>query len=70
MKIFVVRSLVATMAVVLGSHANAGLIISEVVDATLGGGNPKFVEITNTMATDFTFTGGGIVMQSNAGSDA
>ena len=49
--------------------ANAGLIISEVVDATLPGGNPKFVEITNTMSTDFTFTGGGIVVQSNADTD-
>ncbi len=49
--------------------ANANLIISEVVDATLSGGNPKYVEITNTGATDFTFAGGGIVVQSNSSND-
>lgn len=49
--------------------SNAGVIITEVVDATLSGGNPKFVELTNTATTDFTFTGGGIVLQSNAGTD-
>jgi hypothetical protein len=49
--------------------ASANLIISEVVDATLAGGNPKFVEITNTGATDFTFAGGGIISQSNASTD-
>ena len=53
----------------IGASANANLIISEVVDATLAGGNPKFVEVTNTGATDFTFAGGGIVVQSNANND-
>jgi hypothetical protein len=45
------------------------LIISEVVDATLPGGNPKYVEITNTGSMDYTFTGGGIIVQSNANTD-
>lgn len=49
--------------------SQANLIISEVIDGTLGGGNPKFVEITNTGGTDFTFTGGGVVLQSNASTD-
>lgn len=59
----------AGLAMLTAGSANAGLIISEVVDATLAGGNPKFVEITNTGATDYTFTGGGIVLQSNANVD-
>ncbi len=42
------------------------LIISEAVDGDRSGGNPKFVEITNTSLTaDFTFTEGGIIVQSN-----
>lgn len=50
--------------------AGGGLIISEVVDATLSGGNPKFVELTNTGLTDYTFpTGGGIIVQSNSNND-
>lgn len=49
--------------------ANAEVIITEVVDATRGGGNPKFVEIKNVSASDFTFSGGGIVIQSNANTD-
>ncbi|TWT90276.1 hypothetical protein Mal64_06610 [Pseudobythopirellula maris] len=53
----------------IGTYANAGLFISEVVDATLPGGNPKFVEITNSANTDYTFTGGGIAIQSNANID-
>ena len=59
----------ASLALSMASAASAGLIISEVVDGDLSGGNPKFVEITNTGATDFTFTGGGIIMQANAATD-
>ena len=53
----------------LASSAQAGLFISEVVDATLAGGNPKFVEITNPDGSDYTFSGGGIAVQSNANTD-
>lgn len=53
----------------LATQAKAALIISEVVDATLSGGNPKFVEITNTGGSPFTFTEGGIIVQSNASTD-
>jgi lamin tail-like protein/PEP-CTERM motif-containing protein len=59
----------ASLAMLTASSADAGLIISEVVDGTLSGGNPKFVEITNTGVADFTFTGGGIINQSNAATD-
>ncbi len=51
------------------SFASADLIISEVIDGTLAGGNPKFVEITNTGAADFTFADGGIIVQSNLSTD-
>ena len=40
------------------------LIISEVVDGDRAGGNPKFVEITNTGSTNYTFSNGGIIVQS------
>jgi hypothetical protein len=61
-------------ALFLAADANAGtiydcLIISEVVDATLVGGNPKYVEVTNTGSTDYTFSNGGIILQSNANTD-
>lgn len=39
--------LLASFAVVIGASANAALMITEVVDATLPGGQPKFVEIKN-----------------------
>lgn len=45
------------------------VIISEVVDATLSGGCPKFIEITNTAATDFVFLEGGIIIQHSSDSD-
>jgi hypothetical protein len=44
-------------------YNEACLIISEVVDATLSGGCPKFIEITNTAATDFVFIEGGVIVQ-------
>lgn len=65
------RSALLGLLLLLALPASADLIISEVVDATLAGGNPKFVEITNTGATDFTFAASdsGIVVQSNSGTD-
>lgn len=60
-------ALMAACAVATNSFAD--LIISEVVDGDLSGGNPKFVELTNTGSTNFTFSGGGIVVQSNADVD-
>ena len=53
----------------MSATASADLIITEVVDATLSGGNPKFVEITNTGVADYTFAEGGIILQSNANTD-
>ncbi len=50
-------------------QADGGLIISEVVDGTRAGGNPKYVEITNTSTAAFTFSDGGIIVQSNASGD-
>ncbi|WP_428388620.1 lamin tail domain-containing protein [Mucisphaera sp.] len=62
-------ALTLAAALAMTSTASAGLIISEVVDGTRGGGNPKFVEITNTGSTDITFASGGIINQSNANTD-
>lgn len=41
------------------------LIISEVVDGDRTNGTPKWVEITNTGATDYTFTAGGVFIAVN-----
>lgn len=49
--------------------ASADLLITEVVDATLAGGNPKYVEVTNTGPAPYTFADGGIIVQSNANTD-
>ncbi len=54
---------------VSATSANATLLITEVVDGPLSGGNPKFVEVTNPDAVDYTFADGGIIVQSNAGTD-
>jgi len=67
------RLCVATV-LLFAVNARAGtmedcLIISEVVDGDRAGGNPKFVEITNTSNTDYTFANGGIILQSNAATD-
>jgi hypothetical protein len=56
-------------AMLVAASANAQLLITEVVDGTRAGGNPKYVEVTNTGGSDYTFTGGGIVNQSNANTD-
>lgn len=52
MKKFVFGAIVALTAV---SFATADVIISEVIDGDLAGGNPKFVELTNTGGSAVTF---------------
>ena len=74
MKIATIGKFFTTAAAVLvAANAYAAtidcLIISEVVDATRAGGNPKYVEITNTGTTPYTFTNGGVIVQSNAAVD-
>lgn len=64
------KTMIAAIAAGVAGTASADIIISEVVDATLAGGNPKFVELTNTGNTDYTFgAGAGIIVQSNANTD-
>ena len=65
------KKIIALLAVAgVAGMASADIIISEVVDATLSGGNPKYVELTNTGASDVTFgAGDGIINQSNASND-
>ncbi len=45
------------------------LIISEVVDGTLSGGCPKWIEITNTGTADYTFSAGGVIVQKDNSTD-
>ena len=60
-----------TAAFLLGGSALSGnLLITEVVDGTLTGAAPKFIELTNVGATDYTFgSGGGLIVQANASVD-
>ncbi|TWT92884.1 Bacillopeptidase F precursor [Botrimarina colliarenosi] len=53
----------------LATGLPGGVIISEVVDGAIADGNPKFVEITNTNSAPFTFTAGGLIVQTNANTD-
>ncbi len=65
-----VRVMCALAVVALFANiAVADLVITEVVDATLSGGNPKYVEVTNTGPSDYTFADGGIILQFNAYTD-
>ena len=50
-----------------GQNLKADLIISEIVDATLPGGLPKFVEITNTGTSTIDLSGFSIGNFSNGG---
>ncbi|MBN2559939.1 MAG: hypothetical protein JXQ75_03290 [Phycisphaerae bacterium] len=50
-------------------YESACLIITEVVDATLSGGCPKWIEITNTGLSDFAFLEGGVIVQTDDSSD-
>ena len=47
----------------------ANLIISEIVDAPLPGGLPKFVELTNTGNTSIDLSGFSIGNQNNAATE-
>ncbi len=51
------------------AQSNGCLVISEIMDGTLTGGTPKYVEITNTGLTDFTFAEGGLIVQSSLNTD-
>src|SRR5690606_26809101 len=63
------KTFIAAIAAGIAGTASADIIISEIVDGDLAGGNPKFVEITNTGGSSFTFSSGGIVIQANDNSD-
>jgi len=45
------------------------LILSEIVDGTLSGSCPRYVEITNTGLHNFTFQEGGLIVQTDFSSD-
>jgi hypothetical protein len=45
------------------------IIISELIDGTLSGSCPRWIEITNTGDNDFTFPAGGLIVQSDFSSD-
>ena len=57
-------------ALLLTLNLSAQIFITEVVDGTLTGAAPKWVEITNTGGSDFTFgTGGGLLVLTNGSAD-
>ena len=48
----------------------ANIFLTEIVDGTLPGAAPKYIEITNASASSYTFgSGGGIIVLSNASTD-
>ncbi|MEN1678621.1 MAG: Ig-like domain-containing protein [Planctomycetota bacterium] len=53
----------------LATGIPGGVILSEVVDGAGDSGNPKFVEITNTTGAAYTFPAGGLIVQTNDGTD-
>lgn len=57
------------VAALLATGARANLIITEIVDATLPGGLPKFVELTNIGATDVDLSQYSIGNYSNGGTN-
>ncbi len=61
--------LVAASAFGAAAQDGSCLIISEVVDGTLSGGCPKWIEITNTGADPYTFPQGGLIVQMDGSSD-
>jgi hypothetical protein len=52
-----------------GAQEPGCLIISEVVKGVLSGGCPRFIEITNTGANDYTFAEGGVIVQMDEDTD-
>lgn len=65
-----IRAGLVSGALLTCSSLSANLLITEVLDGTLAGAAPKFVEMTNVGASDYTFgTGGGLIIQSNASLD-
>jgi hypothetical protein len=64
------RTNLVCLALMFAPLAPANLIITEVVDGTLTGAAPKFIELTNVGAVDYTFGGGGgVIVQANASLD-
>jgi hypothetical protein len=63
MKAIAGMAVCAVLAAVAVGQDSACIIISEVVDGTLSGGCPKWIEITNTGTQDYVFPGGGIIVQ-------
>ena len=66
---FVLAILLCAACAAAANAQSSCLIISEVVDGTLTGGVPKWIEITNTSTADFTFSEGGVIVQSNVSGD-
>ncbi|MCH2104573.1 MAG: lamin tail domain-containing protein, partial [Planctomycetes bacterium] len=69
MKQFRFRALTCLTLAATAATANADLIISEVVDGTLPGGTPKFVELTNTGAADIDLSNYSFGNMNNGGTN-
>ncbi len=66
---FLEYDLSAVTECISGPQEAGCLIISEVVAATLSGGCPKWIEITNTGLNNYTFTEGGLIVQEDSRTD-
>lgn len=68
-KVLFVTMVAAAMAAAAAAQPAPCLIISEVVDGDESGGCPNWIEITNTGTAPYTFTEGGIIVQTDGSSD-
>ena len=70
-KWLVIPQMILAIGLLTAVAAQAGecLIISEVVQGAQSGGCPRWIEITNTGSEDFTFDGGGLIVQMDDSSD-
>ena len=69
MKRFQLKALSCLALVATAANANADVIISEIVDGTLSGGTPKFVELTNTGAADVDLSAYSLGNMNNGGTN-
>jgi hypothetical protein len=68
-QILLAMGILAALAPNLAAEPGGCLIISEVVMGGESGGQPRWIEITNTGTVDYTFQAGGIIVQMNSETD-
>ena len=65
----IIVALLATVVPDAAADAGGCLIISELALGNESGETPRWIEVTNTSTTDYTFAEGGIIVQSDSSND-